>query len=116
MSTTQSPRNPVDAAREIVDHATRLARLEFELKLLEFRGKAVRLGIGTGFGLAALLLLPLVVLFALAAVAAALATTMSVWLAILIVAGILLVLVAALAGVGAKLVRGALKGGKDAGR
>jgi hypothetical protein len=41
---------------------------------------------------------------------------MSVWLAILIVAGILLVLVAALAAVGARLVRGALKGGNDAGR
>ncbi len=115
MSATQS-RNPIDAAREIAEHATRLARLEVELKVRQFRGKAVRLGLGAGLGLAAVLLVPLVVVFALAAAAAALATTMKVWLAILIVMAALLVVVGVLAAVGAVLVRGALKGGDDVAR
>jgi uncharacterized membrane protein len=109
-------RNPIAAAREIAEHAARLARLEVELRAVELRGKATRVGIGAGLGLLAVLLAPLLVLLVLATVAAALATVLKVWLAILIVAGTLLVLIAGLAGVAALLISGALRGGADGAR
>src|SRR5882757_10057066 len=110
MSTTQTPKNPIDAAREVAEHAIRVARLELELKTIELRGKAMRIGIGAGLGLAAVLLVPLLAVFGLAVIAALLATTMKVWLAILIVTGILLVLILGLAGAAAKILSGARKG------
>ena len=57
MSATESTRNPIEAAREIAEHAARLARLELELRTVELRGRAARLGIGAGLGLLAVLLL-----------------------------------------------------------
>ena len=113
MTTTQAARNPIKSVREIVDRAIRLAKLELELKTVGLKGKAARFGTGAGFGLLALLLMPLVVVFALATVAAALATMMHVWLAILIVTGILVVLIFALAGTAVLLIRSAVKGGDD---
>ena len=113
MTTTQAARNPIKSVREIVDRAIRLAKLELELKTVGLKGKAARFGAGAGFGLLALLLMPLVVVFALATVAAALATMMHVWLAILIVTGILVVLIFALAGTAVLLIRSAVKGGDD---
>lgn len=110
---TQAARNPVKTVREIADRAIRLAKLELELKTVGWRGKAARVGAGAGFGLLALLLMPLVVVFALATVAAALATMMHVWLAILIVTGILVVMILTLAGMAVWLIRGAVKGGDD---
>jgi hypothetical protein len=90
-------RNPVDAARGIAEHASRLARLEFELKTLVLKRRAAKLGIGAALGLLAILLAPLLIVFLLATAAAALATTMQVWLAILLVSAALLVLVGGLA-------------------
>jgi putative superfamily III holin-X len=104
-------RSPVDTAREIVDHVVRVARLELELKTVELRGKAIRVGVGGGLALLAVLLAPLLVAFLLAAAAAGLATVVSVWLAILIVSIVLLVLVGGLAGAAAVLISGA----RDAG-
>jgi uncharacterized membrane protein YqjE len=103
-------RNPIEATRELAERAARLARLELELKTVELKGKAARLGIGAGLGLLAVLLAPLLVVFLLATVAAALATVLQVWLAILVVTGILLVLVGGLAGAAAALTRSAVKG------
>ena len=60
-----------------------------------------------------MLLAPLLVVFLLATVAAALATVLQVWLAILVVTGILLVLVGGLAGAAAVLTRAAVKGEAD---
>jgi uncharacterized membrane protein YqjE len=108
-----SSRNPIEATREIAERAARLARLELELKAVELKGKAARLGIGAGLGLLAVLLAPLLVVFLLATIAAALATVFQVWLAILVVTGILLVLVGGLAGAAAVLTRGAVKGDAD---
>ncbi|MHB8643006.1 MAG: phage holin family protein [Gaiellaceae bacterium] len=97
--------NPIETARAIAAHAARVAKLELELKSIELKGKATRLGLAAGFGLLAVLLLPLFIVFVLATIAAALATVFDVWLAILIVSGILLVLVLALAGAAALLLR-----------
>jgi Putative Actinobacterial Holin-X, holin superfamily III len=113
VSATKTSRNPIEAVRQIVGHAKRLARLEFELRTFGLKSKATRIGIGAALGLLALLLLPLVLVFALATVAAALATVFSVWLSILIVTGILVLLIALLAGTAVILVRKALKGGSD---
>jgi len=111
VSTSKTSRNPIEAVRQIVGHAKRLAALEFELRTLGLRSKATRIGVAAVFALLALLLLPLVLVFALATVAAALATVFSVWLSILIVTGILLLLIALLLGTAVILVRKALKGG-----
>jgi hypothetical protein len=100
-------RSPVDTAREIVEHAVRVARLEIELKTVEVRGKALRIGVGAALGLLAVLLAPLLVVFLLAAAAAALATVLSVWLAILIVSLVLILLVGGAAGAAAVLISGA---------
>jgi hypothetical protein len=80
------------AAKQVAEHASALARLEIELAQLELKRKVARLGIGIGLGLVAGLLLLFMLGFLLAAGAAALATTVSTWLALLIVAGGLLVL------------------------
>ena len=85
MAETAASRNPIKAAREVVERAVRLAKLELELRTVGLKGKAVRLGAGAGLGLLALLLAPLVVVFGLATLAAVLAMWMHVWLAILIV-------------------------------
>jgi hypothetical protein len=105
--------SPIEAVRAIAQHAARLARLELELKTLELKGKAVKLGAGPGLGLLAVLLAPLLVVFLLATVAAALATVFQVWVAILIVSGLLLVLVGGLAAGSAVLISAARKGRTD---
>ncbi len=101
--------NPIETARSIAEHAARVAKLELELKAVELKGRATRLGLAAGLGLLAVLLIPLLVVFLLATVAAALATVFDVWLAILIVSGVLLLLVAALAGASALLISSAKK-------
>jgi hypothetical protein len=105
--------NPIETGRAIAEHAARLAKLELELKTVELKGKAARLGLAGGLGLLAVLLAPLLVAFVLATVAAALATVFQVWIAILIVSGFLLVLVGGLAGASAALISGAKRGRED---
>ncbi len=112
MSATPSS-NPIEVGRAIAEHATRLAKLELELKAVELKGKAARLGIAAGLGVSAVLLAPLLVVFALATIAAALATVFQVWIAILIVSGLLLVLVGGLAGASAVLISALKKGRTD---
>lgn len=112
MSATPSS-NPIETGRAIAEHAARLAKLEFELKAVELKGKAARLGLAAGLGLLAVLLAPLLVVFVLAIIAAALATVFQVWIAILIVSGLLLVLVGGLAGASAVLISAAKKGRTD---
>ena len=80
------------AAREITEHVRTLAKLEVELATLEVKRKAVGLGLGAGLGAAAGVLAVFGIVFALATAAAALATVLSVWLALLIVTGVLFLL------------------------
>ena len=79
------------AAKQVAEHASALARLELELAKLEVTRKIASLGKGIAFGLTAAVLLLFMLGFLLAAGAAALATTISTWLALLLVAGGLLV-------------------------
>jgi hypothetical protein len=85
------------AAKQVAEHASALARLELELAKLELSRKVAALGMGIGLGLGAGTFLLFMLGFLFAAGAAALATAVATWLALLIVAGALL-LVAGLLG------------------
>jgi hypothetical protein len=80
------------AAKTVAEHASALVRLEIELATMEIRRKVVALGLGIAFAIGAAVLLVFMLGFLLAAIAAAFATIVSTWLALLITAGILLVL------------------------
>jgi hypothetical protein len=95
------------AAKQVAEHASSLARLELELAKLEIGRKVAALGIGIGLGLGAVLFVLFAIGFLLAAAAAALATTISTWLALLLVgAGLFL-----LAGLLGALALGLIKRG-----
>ena len=85
------------AAKEVAEHASTLARLELELAGLEMKRKAGALGAGVGLGVGAALLALYGVGFLLATAAAALATFLATWLALLIVALVLLAVTGILA-------------------
>src|SRR5919201_2232999 len=76
-----------NAAKQVAEHASSIARLELELAVLELKRKAVALGMGIGLGLGAAIFLLFALGFAFATAAAALATFLSTWLSLLIVAG-----------------------------
>ncbi|HZU21032.1 MAG TPA: phage holin family protein [Gaiellaceae bacterium] len=76
-----------EAAKNVAEHASSMAKLEVELALLELKRKVVALGLGIGLGVGAAIFALFALGFALATVAAAIATTLSTWLALLIVAG-----------------------------
>ena len=86
------------AAKQVAERASTIVKLELELAALELKRKVASLTIGIGLALGAAVFLLFGLGFGLATAAAALATTMSTWLALLIVAGAL-VLVAVLLGV-----------------
>ena len=81
------------AAKTVAEHASALVRLEIELATMELKRKVVAIGMGIAFGLGAALFLLFMLGFLFLAVAAAFATVVSTWLALLITAGILFVLV-----------------------
>jgi hypothetical protein len=84
-------------AKEVVDRAGAIARLEVELATLELKEKVAALGLGIGLGASAALLAFFAIAFLLGSVAAALALVLPVWAALLIMAlslaGIVAVLV-----------------------
>jgi hypothetical protein len=80
------------AARQVAEHATALTRLEVELASLELKKKATSLGVGAGLGAGAAYLGLLGIGFAFATAAAALALVVDVWLALLIVTGVIFIL------------------------
>ena len=82
------------SAKQVAEHASALARLEVELAALEIKRKIASLGRGIAFGLVAALLLLYALGFGLASAAAGIATVTSVWAALLIVTGVLVVLMA----------------------
>ena len=84
------------AAKQVAEHASALARLELELAKLELTRKVAALVTGIALGLGAAVLALFMLGFLLAAGAAGLDTFMPTWLALLIVAGALLLLVGVL--------------------
>lgn len=101
MSTDRDERRGLGAATKLVsERASSLVRLELQLALAELKKKAAVLGVGIGLLVGAALLAVYGIGFALATAAAGLATTMSTWLALLIVTGAVFLVVAVLALVG----------------
>jgi hypothetical protein len=80
------------AAKNVAEHASTLVRLELELAALEIRRKIISLAKGIAFALVAAILLAYAIGFGLAAGAAGIATATSVWVALLIVTGALVLL------------------------
>jgi uncharacterized membrane protein YqjE len=80
------------AAKNVAERASALVRLELELAALELQRKVATLAKGIAFGLAAAIFVLYALGFGLAAAAAGIATTTSVWLALLIVTGALVLL------------------------
>jgi hypothetical protein len=85
------------AAKELVDRARSIARLEVELALLEVKRKLGRIALGIGFGAGAAVVALFALGFLAAGAAAAIALALPVWAALLIVGGALLAVTAALA-------------------
>ena len=73
------------AAKQVAEHASTLAKLEFELAGLELKQKAGALGAGVGLGIGAAVVALYAVGFLFATAAVALAIVLDAWLAVLIV-------------------------------
>ncbi|HVD28109.1 MAG TPA: phage holin family protein [Mycobacteriales bacterium] len=87
----ETKRNGVGwAAKEIVDRARSIAKLEIELALIEVKRKVVRIAVGAGLGAGAAVVALFAIGFLTAGAAAALALAVPVWAALLIVGGALL--------------------------
>jgi Putative Actinobacterial Holin-X, holin superfamily III len=93
------------AARLVSERAGAIVRLELQLAAAELKRKLTALGLGIGLLVGAALFSVFALGFGLATIAAALATTLSTWLALLIVTGALFALVAVLAALGLARVR-----------
>jgi Putative Actinobacterial Holin-X, holin superfamily III len=91
------------AVQEVAERTTTVTRLEVELATLELRHNAAALGEGAALVAAAALLALFALGFFFAGVAAALATFMPTWAALLVMAGMLL-LVGAGVGVAGRVV------------
>ena len=74
-----------EAAKQVAEHASTLARLELELAATELKEKATELGKAGAFGAGALFFVLYMIGFLFATVAAALATFLPTWLALLLV-------------------------------
>jgi hypothetical protein len=96
-----------EAARNVAEHASSVAKLELRLATLELKKKATSFAVGIGLGVAAALLGLFMLGFALATIAAAFATFLPWWLALLIVTVALLLL----SGLFGLLALGAIKKG-----
>ena len=93
------------ATKRVAEHARAIVRLELQLAAAEVKKKLAQLGAGLGVTLTAAVLAFLALCFGLAAAAAGLATTLSVWLSLLIVCGGLILLAVILGLVGVALLR-----------
>lgn len=77
-------------AKAVKKRTLSLARLNIELAKLEGKQKATAIGIGAGLGALAAVLIVYAIGFLFAALAAGISEALSLWLSLLIVAGILL--------------------------
>src|SRR6187431_2659332 len=94
-----------EAAKQVAEHASAIAKLELELAGLELKQKAGALGTGVGLGVGGALLALYGFGFLLAAGAVALALVIDAWLALLIVALVLLVVGGVLAAIAVVKIR-----------
>lgn len=88
------------AAKAVSERVSSIVHLEIELALAELKRKAATLGVGIGLLVGAAIFVLFMLGFAFATIAAALATVVSMWLALLIVTGILLVIAGVLGFIG----------------
>jgi hypothetical protein len=93
------------ATKRVADHARSFVRLELQLAAAELKRRAAALGIGIALAGAAAVLALTAFLFGLAAATAGIATTLPVWLSLLVMFGGLLLFAAILGGVGAALLK-----------
>jgi membrane protein implicated in regulation of membrane protease activity len=93
------------AAKLVSERASSIVRLEIQLALAELKAKVAALGVGIGMLVGAALFGFFMLAFLLAAAAAGIATALPTWLALLVVAGGLLLLVGLLAMLGLAAVR-----------
>jgi H+/Cl- antiporter ClcA len=84
----------VTQAKAVKQRMTSLAQLNLELAKLEGKQKATALGVAASLGLLAAVLVLYAIGFAFAAAAVGLAEALPLWLALLVVAGVLLLLAA----------------------
>lgn len=94
-----------DATKRVADHARSLVQLEVQLALTELKRKAAALGAGIGLTLFAAVVGFFALAFALAGGTAFLATHVRVWIALLLVAGGLIVFAGLLAVLGVSLLK-----------
>ncbi len=94
------PRGLGFAAKLVSERASSLVRLELQLAAAELKRKLAALGVGIALLVGAALFGLFALGFGLATAAAALATTVSTWLALLIVAGGLFLLAGLLGAIG----------------
>jgi hypothetical protein len=93
------------AAKEVAERASTLVRLELELAKLELAARAKRLAVGIGLAVAAAVVILYGVGFLFASAAAGIATVTSVWLALLIVALVLILAAGLLAFFGVRSIQ-----------
>lgn len=93
------------ATRRVAEHAREFVRLEIQLAQAELKKKFAQLAAGLGVSLTAAVFAFLALCFGLAAAAAGMATTLPVWLSLLIVCGGLVLLAVILGLVGFLLLR-----------
>jgi protein-S-isoprenylcysteine O-methyltransferase Ste14 len=106
MPTHESERRGLGAAARLVsERASSLVRLELQLAAAELKQKVVALGLGIALLVGAAVFGLFALGFGLATAAAALATTVSTWLALLIVTGALVLLAGVLGAIGAGRLR-----------
>jgi protein-S-isoprenylcysteine O-methyltransferase Ste14 len=101
MPTHEGERRGLGAAAKLVsERASSLVRLELQLAAAELKQKVFALGLGIALLVGAAVFGLFALGFGLATAAAALATTVSTWLALLIVTGALLLLAGLLGAIG----------------
>jgi hypothetical protein len=93
------------ATKRVAEHARAFVRLELQLAAAELKKKFAQLAAGLGVTFTAAVFAFLALSFGLAAAAAGLATTLSVWLSLLIVMGGLILLAAIFGLVGVLLLK-----------
>jgi uncharacterized membrane protein YqjE len=108
--TTERPAQNGDAgvgaaAKNVAEHASAIARLELQLAALELKQKVATLGVGIGMLVGAALFAFFLLALLLATVVALLDLVMPVWAALLVTAGIVLLVAAVLGLLGVRAVK-----------